>query len=160
MYIPDKEQLDRVFKVVCPDSGKTGPDFVCPSQVWQGSGKTYAIYNRGTNALVFFEYYKEIWRHIQFSEIENAYAVTWWMANAIYELEVKNKKAIDDRKLLKMKYYGIKRPDGLISWVSDSTQGAWNLFFRNFPNRPAMYEAIKAYAAIGYKCVELEIKEK
>lgn len=59
-----------------------------------------------------------------------------------------------------MKYYGIKKPEGLIFWVSDSEINSWGLFFRDYANRPTMYEAIKAYEAIGYKCVEVEVKEK
>jgi len=73
-----------------------------------------------------------------------------------------------------MRYFGIKTPDqvearvtGYIWWISDTEQGAWRSFFtypsKKFefnPYRLPMYEAIKAYEGIGYRCVELEVREK
>ena len=71
-----------------------------------------------------------------------------------------------------MKYYGIKIPKykarGEYIWyISNSEHNSWDLFFM-YPNkelekyrhRLPMEEAIRAYEAIGYKCVELEVKEK
>ena len=71
-----------------------------------------------------------------------------------------------------MKYYGIKTPASdhqhtMIWWISDSAHGAWNSFFtypnpagdKNFHRMP-MAEAIQAYEAIGYECVELDVVEK
>ena len=71
-----------------------------------------------------------------------------------------------------MKYFGIKTPEkqnkeSYIYWISTSKNGAWELFFEH-PNKhgdkkywkaPA-FDAIRAYEAIGYKCVELDVKIK
>jgi hypothetical protein len=65
-----------------------------------------------------------------------------------------------------MRYFGIKKPDGVIWWLSDTPYGAWLSFFQ-FPSdknelnahRLPISEAAQAYEAIGYKCVELEVKE-
>jgi len=71
-----------------------------------------------------------------------------------------------------MKYFGIKTPktashSSYIWWISDSEHNSWMSFF-NYPNkdkelnshRLPLAEAIKAYKAIGYRCVELEVVEK
>jgi hypothetical protein len=58
---------------------------------------------------------------------------------------------------MKTKYYGIQAPDGLIWWIEQDEHRAWYSFFDNTAkHRLPMYEAIKAYEAIGYRCVELE----
>ena len=65
-----------------------------------------------------------------------------------------------------MRYFGIKRPDlsgenlGTIWWIAEDKSRAWISFFQNMPNRAPMAEAIQAYEAIGYRCVELEVREK
>ncbi len=71
-----------------------------------------------------------------------------------------------------MKYYGIKTPNNetypsYIYWVTSSEHASWHAFF-DFPDKdrymnPLKFNlgtGIKAYEAIGYKCVELEIIEK
>ena len=66
-----------------------------------------------------------------------------------------------------MQYYGIRTPDDYIWWLSNTSSGAWRSFFQypnidgNFnPHRAPLYEAIKAYKLLGYRCVELELKVK
>lgn len=73
-----------------------------------------------------------------------------------------------------MKYYGIKTPHNrfgvdksYIWWIGQSEHESWMMFFtqggqheeRNAHRLP-LEEAIRAYKAIGYKCVELEVTEK
>lgn len=64
-----------------------------------------------------------------------------------------------------MKYYGIKTPENeynvgsYIWWIDTDEHKSWDLFFQYNAHRAPLYDAIKAYEAIGYKCVELEIKE-
>jgi hypothetical protein len=71
-----------------------------------------------------------------------------------------------------MKYFGIKTPGreneaSYIWWVSSSRSEAWTSFFQ-YPSakgemkayRLPLSEAIQAYEAIGYSCVELTIQEK
>ena len=77
-----------------------------------------------------------------------------------------------------MKYYGIKtpeppkdddglhHPDSFIWWLADSEHGSWMAFFQYPSNKKELMahrlplaEAIEAYSAIGYRCVELEVKE-
>lgn len=68
-----------------------------------------------------------------------------------------------------MKYYGIKTPGeySYIYWITESEWQSWQAFF-NIPDkfnnsivhRLPMSEAIEAYKAIGYKCVELEVTER
>jgi hypothetical protein len=66
-----------------------------------------------------------------------------------------------------MQYFGIKNPEGKIWWFAESRHQAWMSFF-TFPSdkdkmmlhRLPLAEAIQAYEAIGYKCVELELHEK
>ena len=63
-----------------------------------------------------------------------------------------------------MKYYGIKCPDGHIWWIAEDESRAWMAFF-TYPRQDGNYtayrlpleEAIRAYRAIGYECVELNI---
>ena len=60
--------------------------------------------------------------------------------------------------------YGIKRPQieddkPYFSWVTDNPSESWRLFFGDHPYRPTMYEAIKAYEAIGYKCIKICVTE-
>ena len=68
-----------------------------------------------------------------------------------------------------MKYFGIKTPateKPHIHWISSSKHNSWRLFFQ-YPNetdtlnyhRLPIAEAVRAYEAIGYKCVELELSE-
>ena len=65
-----------------------------------------------------------------------------------------------------MRYYGIKKPDGVIWWITDSKHNSWLAFFQ-FPSdkntlnahRLPIAEAASAYEAIGYKCVELKVEE-
>lgn len=68
-----------------------------------------------------------------------------------------------------MKYFGIKTigEDPYIWWIAEDKHRAWDAFF-TYPDkdrnlnayRLPLYDAIRAYEAIGYKCVELEVKEK
>jgi hypothetical protein len=70
-----------------------------------------------------------------------------------------------------MRYFGIKTPatenePSYIWWIADGKHEAWMAFFQ-YPNKDGkriMYrlciaDAIKAYEGIGYKCVEVELKE-
>ena len=65
-----------------------------------------------------------------------------------------------------MKYFGIKKPDGVIWWITDSKHNSWLAFFQ-FPSdkdtlnahRLPISEAASAYESIGYKCVELNVEE-
>jgi hypothetical protein len=65
-----------------------------------------------------------------------------------------------------MKYFGIKKPDGVIWWITDSKYNSWLAFFQ-FPSdkdtlnahRLPISEAASAYESIGYKCVELNVEE-
>jgi hypothetical protein len=61
-----------------------------------------------------------------------------------------------------MRYFGIKKPgdDGYIWWIGEDQHRAWVAFFQQMPNRAPMDEAIRAYEAIGYRCVELDVREK
>lgn len=65
-----------------------------------------------------------------------------------------------------MRYFGIKCPDptgenlGRIWWIAEDSSRAWIAFFQHMPNRAPLAEAIEAYEAIGYRCVELEVAEK
>lgn len=59
-----------------------------------------------------------------------------------------------------MKYFGIKSPeDGRIWWIAEDSHRSWCQFFQHMPSRSPLGEAIKAYEAIGYRCVELMVKE-
>jgi hypothetical protein len=75
-----------------------------------------------------------------------------------------------------VKYFGIKTPEkedkwsktpSIIWWIANDEHSSWMLFFQYpsnknelMPYRLPIAEAIQAYKAIGYKCVELEVKEK
>lgn len=72
---------------------------------------------------------------------------------------------------MKTRCFGIKTPTknnekSYIWWFSESAGGAWSLFF-TYPNkygernsyRLPLEEAIRAYQAIGYECVEVEMLE-
>jgi hypothetical protein len=72
-----------------------------------------------------------------------------------------------------MKYFGIKTPNesvhlpSYIWWIDQSEHDAWMSFFQYpskenklNPHRVPLADAIRAYKAIGYKCVELELIEK
>ena len=59
-----------------------------------------------------------------------------------------------------MRYFGIKKPDGEVWWIAEDASRAWLQFFGNVPNRSPIAEAIRAYESIGYKCVELDVREK
>lgn len=71
-----------------------------------------------------------------------------------------------------MDYFGIKTTkrhgeEPYIWWVANSRHEAWMSFFQ-YPSakremnahRLPLEEAIKAYEAIGYRCVELDVQEK
>ena len=71
-----------------------------------------------------------------------------------------------------MDYFGIKTPkrineDPYIWWIANSSHDAWMAFFQ-YPSakyemnahRLPLAEAIKAYEAIGYECVTLDVKER
>jgi hypothetical protein len=67
-----------------------------------------------------------------------------------------------------MRYFGIKTPgpDSYIWWLAEDASRAWMAFF-TYPDRSAghtfhrlpLAEAIRAYEAIGYKCVEIKVTE-
>ena len=65
-----------------------------------------------------------------------------------------------------MQYFGIKKPDGVIWWIAESQHASWMSFFQ-YPSdkntlnahRLPLAEAIEAYTAIGYRCVELKVQE-
>lgn len=66
-----------------------------------------------------------------------------------------------------MQYFGIRKPDGRIWWLADSEHNAWISFFtypsekqEKMPHRLPISEAIQAYQSIGYRCVELDVREK
>ena len=59
-----------------------------------------------------------------------------------------------------IQYFGVKKPDGRIWWITDSEQNSWHALFHGAPHRLPLDEAIRAYKAIGYRCVELEVKER
>jgi hypothetical protein len=61
-------------------------------------------------------------------------------------------------------YYGIKTPEeryypSVTSWIASCKDDCWRQFFENYKCRVRLDEAIRAYEAIGYKCVKLEVKE-
>lgn len=70
-----------------------------------------------------------------------------------------------------MRYFGIKIPkssahDSYIWFITDSEHSSWMSFFSNASktheynaHRMPLEEAIRAYKAIGYKCVELDVTE-
>jgi hypothetical protein len=63
-----------------------------------------------------------------------------------------------------MKYFGIKTPPSetqypYICWIADSEYAAWVSFFNTHAHRLPLDEAIRAYEAIGYKCVALNVSE-
>lgn len=71
-----------------------------------------------------------------------------------------------------IRYYGIKTPgkpeidqESYIYWIGNSEHEAWMAFFHYPKNGErglvafSLSEAIEAYEAIGYRCVELEVKE-
>ena len=65
-----------------------------------------------------------------------------------------------------MRYFGIKPPPdihgnvGPIWWIDQDEHRAWVKFFGEHPSRPPTFEAITAYERIGYRCVELDVREK
>ena len=75
---------------------------------------------------------------------------------------------------MERKWYGIKCPKDehsgmseIIWWITNSEHNSWMSFFAygttkgNAPYHAVpIEEAIRAYKAIGYKCVELEVTEK
>lgn len=74
--------------------------------------------------------------------------------------------------MLNIRYFGIKTPknkneSGYIWWISNTEHDAWTSFF-TFPSRDRtvnpyrtpLADAIRAYEAIGYKCIELDVTEK
>lgn len=72
---------------------------------------------------------------------------------------------------MKIQWFGIKTPDkvekdGYVHWISNSEFDSWHSFFSRTTRGEEAYhvlpleEAIKAYEAIGYRCVELEVRIK
>ena len=62
----------------------------------------------------------------------------------------------------RIRYFGIRRPEeGTIWWLGASQHDAWMSFFQwpPRPHRAPLTEAIKAYEAIGYRCIELTLTE-
>jgi len=71
-----------------------------------------------------------------------------------------------------MRYYGIKMlasetQKSYIWFITESVHNSWRMFFtypnkdgERYPHKLAIAEAIKAYEAIGYRCVELYVSEK
>jgi len=68
------------------------------------------------------------------------------------------KTALEDKSNSK-KYYGIMTPKGNTICVEGDKHRAWDSFFNINPHRLTIYEAIKAYEAIGYYCIMFELKE-
>ena len=64
-----------------------------------------------------------------------------------------------------MKQFGIKRPPNLyddetyITNITYTEHESWRIFFSETAHRNSMDTAIRAYQAIGYECVRLEVKE-
>jgi len=62
--------------------------------------------------------------------------------------------------MIKIKLFAIKTPEtdnynSMVYWFGESTTDAWNKFFDNHTHKLPLYDAIRAYEAIGYKCVEI-----
>jgi hypothetical protein len=62
--------------------------------------------------------------------------------------------------MIKLKLYAIKTPetdsyDSFIYWFAESKTKAWHNFFNDNIHKLPIYDAIRAYEAIGYKCVEI-----
>lgn len=49
--------------------------------------------------------------------------------------------------------------DEVLYWLSDSPHNSWTMFFEMKEHRMPVDEAIRAYEAIGYKCVEVSVRE-
>ena len=45
-------------------------------------------------------------------------------------------------------------------WIASTKHEAWLLFFRDSAHRLPLADAIRAYEAIGYRAVELEVRVK
>ncbi len=63
-----------------------------------------------------------------------------------------------------MKCFAIKKPamdveDEVIWWFGIDAPNAWRAFFGEHAHQFPLDEAIRAYKSIGYKCVEVEVKE-
>ena len=56
-----------------------------------------------------------------------------------------------------MRYFGIQCPDNRIWWIAEDSHRAWRAFFTDNAWRAPMAEAIKAYEATGYRCVEVAV---
>lgn len=64
------------------------------------------------------------------------------------------------------KWYSIKTPEGNLWWIAHTEWDSWLKFF-TYPNQKGEHvphilplgTAIDAYESIGYKCIELELKE-
>ena len=61
-----------------------------------------------------------------------------------------------------MKYFGIVTIDNPpnIGWIEESEHDSWLSFFRHTVHAVLIKEAIRAYEAIGYRCVELDVAVK
>lgn len=57
----------------------------------------------------------------------------------------------------KLKAYGIVGTDGTILYLSMDSDDVWNHFFQERAHRFPIYEAIKAYEAIGYRMQEFDL---
>ena len=65
-----------------------------------------------------------------------------------------------------MRYFGIRTPEpnSYIWWIAEDSSRAWLSFF-TYPDRSGLLnahrlplaEAIRAYQAIGYECVEITV---
>jgi len=63
-----------------------------------------------------------------------------------------------------MRCFGIKTPGSnlckpYIYWIEEDEFKAWSRFFQERQHKFPMEEAKRAYQAIGYQCVELEVRE-
>jgi hypothetical protein len=55
--------------------------------------------------------------------------------------------------------YGVVAPDGFVGWFGHDDLRAWQSFFQTNAHRLPLAEAIRAYAAIGYKCKLFKLVE-
>lgn len=54
-------------------------------------------------------------------------------------------------------YYDIKNPEDRVTHISHSEHEAWHKFFDYNGHRLPIAEAIQAYEAIGYKCIQCRL---
>ncbi len=58
-----------------------------------------------------------------------------------------------------VRYFAIKRPDGLLVSLRFNGHDSWRKFFDDHTYKLPMAESIKAFESIGYKCVQVDVKE-